>query len=122
MISATLPNVSTGGNYRIQVVSSNPVLTTSASSFFAISSFNKILFTEQMGIVAGTTSINAHESANGFDNDGFTMTGTADVRVTVASTGYAQASGNANVFLTLFFQDIPFRSAASIHWVKQGYN
>lgn len=59
-----------------------------------------ILFTETMGSVAGTTTINNHESNNGFDNDPFTMTGTGDVRNTIASTGYSGASGLANIFLT----------------------
>lgn len=32
------------------------------------------IFTESMGTVGGTTSLAAHESANGFDNDTYTMT------------------------------------------------
>lgn len=63
------------------------------------------IFTETMGTVAATTSIAAHETANGFDNDNFTMTSggitdPADVRATSTSTGYAGASGLANVFFT----------------------
>lgn len=57
-------------------------------------------FTESMGTVAGTTTIAAQEAANGFDNVGFTMTGNADVRITNASSGYAGASGAANIFFT----------------------
>ncbi|HEU4718228.1 MAG TPA: lamin tail domain-containing protein, partial [Bacteroidia bacterium] len=57
-------------------------------------------FTESMGSVASTTSIVSYEAANGFDNDGFTMTGNADIRNTSASNGYAGASGLANVFFT----------------------
>lgn len=56
------------------------------------------IFTESMGTVTSTTTIAAHESANGFDNDSFTMTGTADVRITVPSSGYTGVSGSANVF------------------------
>jgi hypothetical protein len=55
--------------------------------------------TETVGTVGGTTSIASHETANGFDNDALTYSGTGDVRVTTASTGYTGASGGANVFL-----------------------
>jgi hypothetical protein len=58
------------------------------------------IFTESIGTVSATTTIAAHEAANGFDNDDFTMSGTADVRSTGASTGYTGASGNANIFFT----------------------
>ncbi|HYG50566.1 MAG TPA: lamin tail domain-containing protein, partial [Flavobacteriales bacterium] len=57
-------------------------------------------FSESMGSVGGTTTIAAHEAANGFDNDAQTMTGTADVRNTLPSSGYAGASGLANIFFT----------------------
>lgn len=58
------------------------------------------IFTETMGTVSGTTAIATHETANGFDNDGYTMSGTGDLRITTVSTGYTGASGSANVFLT----------------------
>lgn len=58
------------------------------------------VFTETMGTTASTTLITDYELANGFDNDGFTMSGTGDVRSTQSSTGYTGASGGANVFLT----------------------
>lgn len=58
------------------------------------------IFTESIGNVGGTTTIAAHETANGFDNDSYTMTGTGDIRNTTPSAGYAGASGNANVFIT----------------------
>ncbi|KAF5055856.1 hypothetical protein DSECCO2_373330 [anaerobic digester metagenome] len=58
------------------------------------------IFTETMGTVSATTSIAAHESANGFDNDSYTTSGTGDVRNTTPSSGYATASGAANIFLT----------------------
>jgi endonuclease/exonuclease/phosphatase family metal-dependent hydrolase len=61
---------------------------------------NGMVFYESMGTVGGTTSISSHESNNGFDNDGFTMSGSGDVRVTSASSGYTGASGGANVFIT----------------------
>jgi hypothetical protein len=57
-------------------------------------------FTESMGSVGSTTAISTQEAANGFDNDAFTMTGTADVRNTSASSGYTGASGAANIFFT----------------------
>lgn len=68
------------------------------------------IFSETMGTVGVTTTIAAHESANGFDNDGLTMTGggaasPADIRATSVSAGYTNsaglpASGLANVFYT----------------------
>ncbi len=58
------------------------------------------IFTETMGSVSATTTIAAHETANGFDNDGYTMSGTADLRNNTNSTGYTGASGVANVFIT----------------------
>ncbi len=63
------------------------------------------IFTESMGTVGGTTTIVAHETANGFDNDAYTMTNggaivSGDLRATSVSSGYAGVSGAANVFLT----------------------
>lgn len=63
------------------------------------------VFTESMGTVSANTTIAAHEAANGFDNDMYTMTsgGAAnpgDLRSTNQSSGYSGASGGANVWLT----------------------
>lgn len=58
------------------------------------------IFTERVGSVGGTTSIADHETADGFDNDQFTMSGTADIRNTTQSSGYTDASAYANVFFT----------------------
>lgn len=64
-----------------------------------------VTFTETFGTVSATTAITAHETANGFDNDPFTMSnggaaGTADIRSTNASSGYTGASGSAHAFFT----------------------
>ncbi len=67
---------------------------------FGYVSAQTTVFTESMGSVGTTTAISAHEAANGFDNDLFTMTGTADVRNTLPSSGYGAASGAANIFIT----------------------
>ncbi len=73
---------------------------------FSLNNFSQTtIFTETLGTVGGTTSIAAHETANGFDNDIYTMTSggatnPADLRATSASTGYAGASGGANVWFT----------------------
>jgi hypothetical protein len=75
------------------------VLVFITSLFISFQGLNQ-LFTESIGSVGGTTSIAAHESVNGFDNDGYTMSGTGDIRNTGVSAGYAGASANANVFLT----------------------
>lgn len=79
--------------------------------FFTVLLFSKFtwgqvtIFTESMGSVGGTTAITTHETANGFDNDGYTMTSggatnAADIRSSSASSGYTGASGNANVWFT----------------------
>lgn len=59
-----------------------------------------VLVDESIGTVTATTSIASHETNNGFDNDNLTMAGTADIRITTFSNGYATASGGANVFFT----------------------
>ncbi len=58
------------------------------------------IFRETMGNVGTTTTIAAHETADGFDNDGFTMSGggatnPGDIRSTSASSGYTDPLGNA---------------------------
>ncbi|MBP6335678.1 MAG: hypothetical protein KA444_09425, partial [Bacteroidia bacterium] len=58
------------------------------------------VLSENIGTVTSTTSIAIHETGNGFQNDILTMSGTADVRVTTQSSGYATASAGANVFFT----------------------
>jgi hypothetical protein len=57
-------------------------------------------FTESMGTVASSTTVTAHETANGFDNDALTMAAsstTVAVNNTTPSSGYAGASGGAYV-------------------------
>ena len=56
---------------------------------------NGTIFTENMGVPSGTTSI----ATNTFQNTGLTFTGTADVRTTVPSTTYAGASGGGDVYM-----------------------
>jgi hypothetical protein len=72
---------------------------------FSLRVVGAVIFTETMGTVSGTTAIAAHESADGFDNNPYTMTAggavnAADVRATSVSTGYSGASGGANIFFT----------------------
>lgn len=94
--------VNSSGNYQVTVTSSNGCTSTSNMVVVGAASgaSNAILFSENMGTVSATTSIATHENANGFQNSNFTMTGTADVRATQISLGYAGASAGANVFLT----------------------
>ena len=95
-------SVSAAGSYSVTVsvvggctrTTSPVVVTTSTANSSAV------VFTETMGSTASTTLIPVYETANSFDNDGFTMSGTADVRNTTPSTGYAGASGLGNVFIT----------------------
>lgn len=82
------------------------------------------IFTETMGNSGGTVSIASHESANGFDNDSYTMsasgcTNPGDIRITSASTGYLGASGNSNSFLTSTNGEYGFGIAGI---VTTGYN
>jgi hypothetical protein len=94
--------VSTSGTYSVYYVDGNGCTSPSASTTVTANSFSVPgdVFTESIGTVSGTTAISAHEAANGFDNDAFTMSGTGDIRNTSSSTGYTGASGAANVFLT----------------------
>jgi len=62
--------------------------------------YSQTIFTESIGSVGATTTIASHETANGFDNDTYTMSGSGDVRNTTVSSGYTGATGSANVFLT----------------------
>ncbi len=100
-ITATIPaNTIPGEGYRVRVISSAPAVTgTSNPTLLTIRAFNKPFIIETMGNVAATTTITAHESANGFDNDSYTMSGTADVRSSISfSSGYSGASGGAYVY------------------------
>ncbi|WP_343702169.1 carboxylesterase family protein [Chitinophaga sp.] len=58
-------------------------------------------FKETIGNVAVTpTAIATHAAANGFANNWLSFSGTADLRQTNVSSGYAQASGQGNVYLS----------------------
>ncbi|NCA81114.1 MAG: hypothetical protein EOM72_00010 [Opitutae bacterium] len=78
-------------------------LDVSESATFSGEETAEPIFTETMGTVVSTTTLLAHETANGFDNDAYTMSNagvasTGDVRVTSASAGYTGASGAANIW------------------------
>ncbi len=90
------------GNYSAQVTISGGCSSSSnqVNVSFIVPPSNGIVFYESMGTVGGTTSIASHEGNSGFDNDGYTMTGSSDLRATNASFGYAGASAVANVFFT----------------------
>lgn len=55
------------------------------------------IFTETFGTVSSSTDISAHQ----FDNAGFTFEGNGDIRESLPSEGYENASGNAQVFMNL---------------------
>ncbi|MBK6987760.1 MAG: hypothetical protein IPH33_05715 [Bacteroidetes bacterium] len=95
-------NVNSAGNYSVVVSDNSGCVATSSSVVISNSAlpFISTVFSESMGTVPGTTQIATHESGNGFDNDGLTMSGTGDVRVTSVSSGYIGATGGANIFLT----------------------
>ncbi len=92
------------GNYSVTVTGANGCTGSSGIVHIAYNyfSFAGTLFSETMGTVTGTTAIATHETNNGFDNDNYTMTGSADLRITTPSTTtyYAVASGGANIFIT----------------------
>jgi hypothetical protein len=73
---------------------------TVASLLFQTTTMGAVIFTESFGTVTGTTVIATHETANGFDNDGFTFLGTGDIRNATPSDKYIGASGEANAYLT----------------------
>ncbi len=100
--TASSISVSTAGTYTVTVTNGSGCTSTSGPVVVNVSTSNAnaVLFSESMGTVGGTTTIAAHETANGFDNDAFTMSGTGDVRVTTVSGGYPTATAGANIFLT----------------------
>lgn len=55
------------------------------------------IFTETFGSVSSSTDIGNHT----FDNTGFTFEGNGDIRESLPSEGYEDASGNAQVFMNL---------------------
>ena len=57
-------------------------------------------FIETMGTSGSSgESIAAHETANAYDNDSFTMSGTGDMRTTSPSSGYTGSSASFNAML-----------------------
>ncbi len=100
-------SVSTAGTFSVTVSQSNGCTQTSlpVTTTVATAQPTTQLFTESMGSVGSTTTlISTHEANNGFDNDNYTMTGSADIRTNPSSTGYGTglptASGLSNVFIT----------------------
>jgi endonuclease I len=55
------------------------------------------IFSETFGAVSSSTAINEHT----FDNASFTFGGNGDIRESLPSDGYENASGNAQVFMNL---------------------
>lgn len=95
-------SVNSSGTYSVVVSDNSGCSVTSSDVVISTSTlgFENLVFSESMGSVTGTTAISSHETANGFDSDLLTMSGTGDVRITSASSGYAGASGSGNIFLT----------------------
>ena len=95
-------SVNTVGSYFVTVTDANGCSAISSSTIINILyPINAgVLFHENMGTVTNTTTIATHETNNGFESDSLTMSGTGDVRITSLSSGYADASGGANIFLT----------------------
>lgn len=100
--SGSTITVSTAGSYTVTVTGAGGCTAVSAPVMvtLATSGASDTLFYENMGSVSATTTIPAHEAANGFLRDELTMSGSGDVRNTQISSGYTGASGQANVFIT----------------------
>ncbi len=73
---------------------------------YSIAAAQTTIFTETLGTPSATTVIADYEAANGFDNDGLTMTAggaanSTDVRSnSTSSTGYLGASGGGQIYFT----------------------
>jgi hypothetical protein len=94
--------VNAAGNYSVTVTDANGCSAIAAPVSVSVitPTTTGVVFQENMGTVTATTTIAAHETNNGFQNTAYTMSGTGDVRLTSASSGYTSASGGANIFLT----------------------
>ena len=74
------------------------LFTTGALALMGFAANGQLL--ETMGTAgSGTQTIAARETAGNFDLVSLTYTGTADMRTTTASTGYAGASGSYNTLI-----------------------
>ncbi|MFO7848270.1 MAG: T9SS type A sorting domain-containing protein, partial [Balneolaceae bacterium] len=58
------------------------------------------IFTETFGSVSATTDISDHT----FDNSEFTFEGNGDIRESIPSEGYSEASGDAQIFMNLGYK------------------
>ena len=99
-------SVTTAGTYSVTTTQLNGCSGVSAPVTTSVitGQSNSTVFNESMGTVAATTTIAVHETNNGFDNDGYTMSGSGDIRVTTPSSNYGTgnptASGLGNVFIS----------------------
>lgn len=100
--SSAAINITSAGTYAVTVTGAGGCTAVSAPVVVTLAATPPAdtVFFETMGNVTTTTAISAHEQANGFMNVDLTMSGSGDVRNTLASAGYTGASGQANVFLT----------------------
>ncbi len=81
------------------------LLSAFAVFFYNVSIAQAIIFAESMGTVSSNTAIALHETNNGFDNDAYTMTSggatlPADIRNSMPSSTYLDATGAGNVWFT----------------------
>jgi hypothetical protein len=98
--------VTTAGSYTVKVTLNNCESPVSDATTVTVNSFGGSSGTQVFAETMGTTtasSIAAYETANSFDNDNLTMSGSTgvDIRTSVSSAGlYTGASGSSNVFIT----------------------
>lgn len=78
----------------------NPLTALLCVTAITATSHAAVIFSESFGTIVSTTLIAAHQLADGFDNPLLDFSGTGDLRATTISSGYVDASGGANVFLT----------------------
>ncbi len=95
-------SVTDSGLYTVTITDNNGCTSTSTSVHivYNVPVIGGTIFHENMGTTTTTTLIPAYETANGFESVALTMSGSADVRSTLPSSGYAGASGVTNLFIT----------------------
>ena len=102
-------NAALAGAYTVTVNDGAGCVTTSLGTTVTVSTYGSAsgtLISENIGTPAGTTTIAAFNTANGWQNSGaFTYSSggaanPADIRITSPSSGYVGASGGGNIFFT----------------------
>ncbi|NEU06847.1 hypothetical protein GZH53_00850, partial [Flavihumibacter sp. R14] len=115
LLNAITTPAHSAGTVNVAVSGAANSTLTNGFTYYCVNPSNAV-FTESIGAGSGTQTIAAREAANGFDNDSYTMTGSAttalaNVTTSAASNAtndYGLASASGNVFIdnspSAFFQ------------------